>query len=447
MIFRINLLSPVLVLFLLTTLPTIPASAQRQKKTDKLLLTNLDVHIHYLSDEKMEGRRTGTAGEKLASDYIASAFSKAGLQPKGDNNGWLQAFDIDQGRVVSGDAYFTINDHSLLLSKEYFPLAFSAVATVSGSPAIALQESGVPWFLDLHDLMESDGGRGRANLSETIRAKASEFAKKGATALIVYNSSKTADNLFFDPKDKNATAPIPVLYITAAAKRKYLRDESASVDIRMKTGFSEKKCTGHNVVGYLDNGASSTVVIGAHYDHWGSAPDSVSPHNTPGADNVTGVAAMIELARLLAASKFKNNNYLFVAFSGGEQASAGSRFMAEHLPFDARRFNYVLNLDRIDSLHENTWWVVVGGYGSSPSWWGACREVQDKPDVPFHLDSSYSRPGDQAAFYSMGIPALVFYMGPGKTDHSLELEVVKYVFDVVKAADTRGKLSFTKSGS
>ena len=57
--------------------------AQKQKKNDKLLLADLQTHIHYLTDNKLEGRRTGEPGEKLASDYISIEFSKAGLQPKG----------------------------------------------------------------------------------------------------------------------------------------------------------------------------------------------------------------------------------------------------------------------------------------------------------------------------------------------------------------------------
>lgn len=473
MIFRINLLSPILVLLLLTILPSSRVSAQRQKKTDKLILTNLDEHIRYLSDEKTAGRKTGTPGEKLAGDYIASEFSKAGLKPRGDNGGWLQGFEIDQGRVVSGDAYFIVNDHPLIVNKEYFPLAFSAIGSVTGSPAIALQESGVPWFLDLRDLLENQEGA-RSDLPGAIRARASAYAKKGATALIVYNTSKTPDNLAFDAKDKSEPVAIPVVYLTPAAKKKYLRDESASVDIRIRTGFSEKTCTGHNVVGYLDNGASTTVVIGARYDHSGNPGDSLRKDNigndangvnnanpsfangannaNPGfangvpaenEDNATGVAAMIELARMLATSKLKNNNYLFVAFSGAEQGSYGSRFLAEHPPLDPRNMNYMLDLDRNAPPQDSSYGLIVGGDGSSPAWWGTCREVVNKMTFSFQLDSSYARPGDHSFFYSRSVPALVFYMGADHPNHALELEVVKYVFDIVKAANTRGKFTFT----
>lgn len=445
MVFRIKFSSPVLVLPFLILF--IPASAQKLKKTDKLLIANLEAHIHYLSDEKAAGRQAGIPGEKGASDYIASEFSKIGLVPKGDNHGWLQAFDIDQGREVSTDAFFIVGDHTFILNKEYFPLAFSAVATVSGSPAIALQESGVPWFLDLRDLLEAESGNARADLRAAIRAQAETFARKGATALILYNSSATADDLAFDPKDNSAPASIPIIYITAAAKKKYLRDESASLDIRLKTAFTRKKYTDHNVIGYLDNGAATTVLIGARYNYWGDHRAADRDTTSPGvieADNISGVAAMIELARMLTSSRLKNNNYLFVAFSGGEHACAGSHFLAGHPPVDPQRFNYMLDLDKIVPPQDSAYGMIVGGYGSSPSWWGACREVEDKINFTFHLDSAYSRAGDEASFYAKSIPALVFYTGGDNKEHTIELAIVKYIFDIVKAANTRGRLAFSR---
>jgi aminopeptidase YwaD len=272
MIFRIKFLPPILTLLFLFDQTL--SSAQKSKKADKIILTNLQGHIHYLSDSRLEDRRTGSPGEKLASDYIISELSKIGVQPKGDNNGWLQAFGIDQGREVSTEAFFVVNDRPFVLNKEYFPLAFSAVGNVTGSPAIALQESGSPWFQDLRELLESGTGNPHFDLRGAIRAKAAACAKKGATALILYNSGRTADNLSFDPREKGEPVVIPVLYVTKEAKRKYLKDDEASLDIKLKVAFSEKKRTGHNVVGYLDNGAASTVIIAAHYDHLGAGGDT-----------------------------------------------------------------------------------------------------------------------------------------------------------------------------
>lgn len=458
MIFRIKLLTPILTLPFLTS-PSL-SSAQKLKKNDKLVLSSLETHVRYLSDDKLEGRRTGTPGEKVASDYISSEFGKIGLQPKGDNSGWLQAFDIDQGREVSADAYFTVNDHSFLLNREYFPLAFSAIGEVSGSPAIALQESGVPWFLDLRELLEAGSGNAHFDLRGAIRTRAAACAKKGATALILYNSSKTADNLIFDPREKAETAVIPILYITREAKRKYLKDESASIDIKIRVGFSEKKRTGHNVIGFFDNGAASTVVIGAHYDHLGHGEDSNTLYKGAGKvvfngadDNASGVAALIELARSVAGSRLKSNNYLFVAFSGEEQGQYGSAWFAGHPPIDGKKLNYMINLEMVGRLSDSSHALTIGGYGTSPAWWGICREVKDKKGLSLVLDSSATHPGDQVAFYHKGIPVLSLSTGayteyhlpgdnPDKINYPGELQVLKFIYEVVESADKRGRLVF-----
>ena len=78
--------------------------------------------------------------------------------------------------------------------------------------------------------------------------------------------------------------------------------------------------TGMNVVGYIDNKAETTVVIGAHYDHLGYGGagslyrEGEAIHN--GADdNASGVAVLLGLAeRLNAPEQPSSNNYLFIAF-------------------------------------------------------------------------------------------------------------------------------------
>jgi Zn-dependent M28 family amino/carboxypeptidase len=98
---------------------------------------------------------------------------------------------------------------------------------------------------------------------------------------------------------------------------------------------------GKNVVGYIDNGAPTTVVIGAHYDHLGYGEDQNSlfrgddkqVHN--GADdNASGTAALIELGRLLKGSKLKKNNYLLIAFSGEELGLFGSKYFTQNPTVD-----------------------------------------------------------------------------------------------------------------
>ena len=85
------------------------AGAQKLKKTDKLILSNLEKHITYLSDDLLEGRRTGTRGEKLAYEYISKEFEKAGLVKKGENETWLQEFEVNDGKELNPISHLIIN--------------------------------------------------------------------------------------------------------------------------------------------------------------------------------------------------------------------------------------------------------------------------------------------------------------------------------------------------
>ena len=74
--------------------------------------------------------------------------------------------------------------------------------------------------------------------------------------------------------------------------------------MKLRVKISEKKRIGHNVIGYIDEGASTTVILGAHFDHLGYGEDGNSMLRTKehlihnGADdNASGTAALIELGK------------------------------------------------------------------------------------------------------------------------------------------------------
>src|SRR2546429_9902717 len=57
-------------------------SAIAQQRTDEAApsVERLRAHITYLASDKLEGRRTGSAGADLAAEYIAREFSRYGLR-------------------------------------------------------------------------------------------------------------------------------------------------------------------------------------------------------------------------------------------------------------------------------------------------------------------------------------------------------------------------------
>ena len=205
------------------------ATAQKLKKADKVILASLEQHISFLADDKLEGRRTGTNGEKLAFEYLIKEFEKAGLSAKGENNSYLQDFEINDGKEVSPLSHLIINGNDLKLHQEYFPFSFSPDYTLEATASIALQENSNPWFYDLNDLLDSNKNNPHFDLTAEIKTKAKDAAKKGANAFFVFNTSAITDDLKFEARSKADPLTIPVLYLSKTAKEKYLKDGGHNV--------------------------------------------------------------------------------------------------------------------------------------------------------------------------------------------------------------------------
>ena len=435
-------------------------SAQRFKKSDKIIIDNLHNEIDYLASDKLEGRRTGTNGEKLAYEYLSDQFKKLGLIPKGDSNTFVQSFEINEGKQILSSTHLVINNNDLVVEKEFFPFIFSAQGSVEANASPSLLEKGMPWFFDIKDLLEKNINNPHFDPEEAIKNKAVDFATKGASAVIVYNTNTKDDGLIFEGKEKIESIKIPAIFLTKDAAKKFLNDKTSNYDINLNVALGDKKRTGHNVSGFINNGAANTIIIGAHYDHLGYGEDHNSlwtgtPEIHNGADdNASGTAAVIELARMLKNAKLKNNNYLFICFSGEELGLFGSKYFTEHPTIDLSSTNYMINSDMVGRLNDSTHTITIGGYGTSPTW----GNILDKKTKAFSIkfDSSGIGPSDHTSFYLKNIPVLFFFTGIHKDYHKPtddvdkinftgELEVIKYIYHVIEETNKLGKLAFLKT--
>lgn len=449
-----------IILILILSFATSLSYSQKLKKADRKIVESIQKNVVFLADDRLEGRRAGTDGEKAAYEYIIGQFKSAGIAPKGDNGSFLQAFEINDGKKIGSATFFKVNGKAMQTGKDYFPLTFSANAVIPETPvAISLSEKGAPWFKDIEIVLEENENNPHFDIYEYIRKEAGIAAQKGATALIIFNGEDKKDGIEFVPKDRSETSSIPVLYLTRNGKENYLKEAAALYEIELKVSLAEARRTGHNVVGYINNNAANTVIIGAHYDHLGYGEDGNSMvrdetrqiHN--GADdNASGTAVLIELGKLLAKSRAKNNNYLLIAFSGEELGLLGSKYYTDHSTIDLSNANYMINLDMVGRLDDkNT--VTVGGYGTSPLW---SDVVHSQKKVPFTIktDSSGTGPSDHTSFYRKNIPVLFFFTGThsdyhkpsddsDKINYTGALHITRYIVSLVEAVNRSGKLAFT----
>ena len=437
------------------------AQLKAQQKADKIILTALQGHIGFLADDKLEGRRTGSAGEKVAYEYISKKMEEAGLVPKGENGSFIQQFEVQEGREIKPTTSLSINDFILRLNIDYFPLSFSGNGKITSSSAMAMPQSESVWFLDLKEMLEQNKNNPHFDLEDAIIKKTDKIATKGAAALLIYNSSDINDSLKFDPKSKTAATKIPVLFISKEMKKRFLNDELGFVDYKLDVLIGDKKRIGHNVIGYIDNNAANTIILGAHYDHLGYGEDhnslyagSVPMIHNGADDNASGTAALIELSRQLKNSKLKNNNYLFIAFSGEELGLFGSKYYTEHPAVDLTKTNYMINMDMVGRLNDSTHGFTIGGYGTSPVWGQQLSATDNYFKINF--DSSGTGPSDHTSFYRKDIPVLFFFTGAhsdyhkpsddaDKINYTGELMLIKYIYGVIEKTNDKGKLAFTKT--
>ena len=433
---------------------------QRLKKADKAIINDLKTTVTYLASDELEGRRTGTPGEKLAYEYLSRQLEIIGLQPKGTNGGYLQPFEVNEGKQILPEAHFSIDGNKLEAEKDYFPFIYSPNKTINAYASPAIKESDAPWFLDIKELLVKNENNPHFDLSDAIRLKAIECKGKGATALIVHNSGTTETDLKFEGKSKIELIEIPVVFVTKDAAKKYLAESTTDHKIDLQVAIGEKQRTGTNVVGYLDNGAENTIVLGAHFDHLGYGEDHNSlwtgkPAIHHGADdNASGTATVLELSKLLKKSKLTKNNYLFIFFSGEELGLFGSKYFTEHPTIDLKKVNYMINLDMVGRLNPASKTITIGGYGTSPTWSTVLPEKTKAINVKF--DSSGIGPSDHTSFYLKEIPVLFFFTGthtdyhkPGdiaeKIDFTGQYRILQYILDVIGKTSKENKLAFLKT--
>lgn len=223
-------------------------------------------------------------------------------------------------------------------------------------------------------------------------------------------------------------------------------------------GTDGEGVTGRNVVGYLDNKANKTIIIGAHFDHLGYGSEGslhrgkVAIHN--GADdNASGTAALIQLAGILK-KKDVDANFLFIGFSGEENGLWGSNYYSKNPTIDLSKANYMINMDMVGRLNEDNT-LAINGVGTSPVWPDALEQVKSD-SLKLVTSESGVGPSDHTSFYLQDVPVLHFFTGQhedyhrptddaDKINYEGIVTVVRYIERLIEAVDGPEQIAFTKT--
>lgn len=174
-----------------------------------------------------------------------------------------------------------------------------------------------------------------------LRTKAiRQCASAGAIAMLI-PSDKPHRMLYTSAYLIYPRAAIPVLSISkedAEFLRRLMRKDKVKLQLDVQNDFTEKPVTERNVVAEIPGTGKDIVLLGAHFDSWDWAQGAN--------DNGSGVAAVLEAARILRSMGIQPNATIrFVFFSGEEQGCLGSRGYLESHQAELDRHRIFIFMD------------------------------------------------------------------------------------------------------
>lgn len=434
-----------------------------QVESEKKIVKQLKKDIKYLSDDKLEGRRTGSEGEKMAADYIIDFYTEEGISNyKGK---YRYPFTFSAGRSLGESNNISINNKMLTVKEDAYPLTFSGNKSVQAEVMPGVMEQGTVWMVPMFE-DEDQANDAHYNWEKDAYETCEKAVKAGATGVVFYDQYDAKYPAVFNKRTEYEPLDIPVVYIThkgytAYVKANNLDEQTPQVKLEIKVDLEDKEMTGNNVLAYIDNNAKHTVVLGAHYDHLGHGEDGNSMHaakdgaiHNGADDNASGTAALMQLATWIKQEKLRKYNYIFMHFSAEELGLIGSKKIVEELGLDSNSVAYMLNMDMVGRLNDSTHALTVGGIGTSPMW-GRVVNVNDER-FKIVVDSSGVGPSDHSSFYYQGIPVLFFFTGThpdyhkpsddaNKINYEGEAQIMQYIYTIVKRMDFLAKPKFTKT--
>ena len=380
-------------------------------------------HVEFLSDDLLEGRAAGSTGYDLAARYVASQMRAIGLEPAGDDGGWLQRVPLIEAKRDLGAATFIVRGpgkaEDRLEPVEDFIAGFFFGSTDSAVTAPATYVGFGIYAPELgHDDFSGIDLKGRIAVvldgapagfpnsqraHYSGRAKLDELDARGAIGIVTVDTPQEEARVPWERKKKLSWSPrmrrldaagVPVdaypgikasaSVSLAAAPRLFAgaaqgaaeafaaasegRFNSFELPARLSLSVrnSLARTESANVIGLLRGSdpvlADEHVVLTAHLDHLGrgTAVDGDDIYN--GAlDNAAGISILLETARALADPAARpRRSILFIALTAEERGLLGSYHFAEHPTVPRAALVANINTDMPEALFPVAGMILLG---------------------------------------------------------------------------------------
>ena len=449
-------------------------------------------HAKYLASSELTGRGVNTPGIKLARDYLAGEFAKYGLKPGGDNNSFLQAFDVAVGVTVKQPSRLSLGSESdLALDQDWTALGFSAsnkaqAPLVFAGYGITAKDYGY----DDYDGIDVKGKivlvlryepppkddkspfKKLPNYSNhaTLRNKANNARDHGAAGMILVDLNNTGSEkaeLLTTLSSLSRGGPsLVAAQVKQRIIEKWLEPHGVSLktlkeqidraekpasmaiaeaSVTLQVTLEEQRERTENVVAIIPgsdpNLSRENIVIGAHYDHLGFGQIGAMNASAAGQihhgadDNASGTAVLLDLARRLSQIPSRPaRTVVLAAFSAEELGLFGSRHFVDRFQSIAST-KAMLNLDMVGRLRDDR--VTVFGSRSGENLSDIVSANARDLGLQVNQSDDVGR-SDHMSFYNKKIPVLHFFTGshadyhrPTDTWEKLNIEGMARVSDLV----------------
>jgi hypothetical protein len=183
--------------------------------------------------------------------------------------------------------------------------------------------------------------------------------------------------------------------------------------------FPPKDPTGsaNNVVGILRGSdpelKNTYVILSAHYDHLGLAPEGADRIFNGANDDASGTASVLEIANALASLHPRpKRSVLIILFCGEEKGLAGSRYYASHPLVPLKQTIAQINMEQMgrtdgtDGPHLNMMNVTGFDYSTLPALLvDSGKRVQIAVVKDAQASDAYFRRSDNGPLADIGVPA------------------------------------------
>lgn len=473
-------------LLVLGLFPAAMGFAQKKANPQKFAATiteeDLRSHLFIIAGAEMEGRETGTEGQRKAAAYIEEQFKKLGLIP-GNNGAYQMSFPVYRDSIISaemkvnGTAYklyedFQPNPRVSRSSDYYFSeFVFAGHGIVEGSrddynginvkgKAVVILDGAPKDFSSEQKGMMAPSG---------LFGKYQKAVDKGAAAVLVIattdfprKAGQATGNMYvnlysaeqhaalYNISQKMAAELLGSEWSTISASAKNtavpakLYKSNLMIHLSKKVQFLEST----NVLGYVEgtDKKDEWLVVTAHYDHLGKRGDVIYY----GADDDgSGTVGVIEMAEAFAKAKAAGNgprrNILFMAVSGEEKGLWGSAWYGDNPAVPLEKTTANLNIDmigRVDTERKSADtlnYVYVVGDDKLSTELKPLSEAANKKYTKLALDYKFNEPNDPYRIYfrsdhynfaRKGVPVIFYYDGMLQADYH-------------KPTDTPDKINYT----